>query len=265
MPKSPPSAAKKRRELETSRTDLEEEYKIAGNGIVRDPGKYEGQPIFVAHYWEAEVSDEEFEDEFGRDVAVIFPEEIDRQVFPELGQDVEHGAFVAALWIWETESGLILGRAFTTEAEEKSARDEIEQAVDDDGDPDEDSEEEETPDEDAEPDLDADDENDDKPPTGSLSGTRGATLAKVKAAAKKIGAEVEVIDNTLRESSGGLDFNIVAPSRKMWASNSLHDMNFAIEYPEFERKEALLAGALKEIAEGLVACDVKDCERCSEE
>lgn len=155
---------KELRALRKAREEVAAQYKVSGNGIVRDPGPLEGQPLYVAHYFDAEEADEEFADEFSRDVAVIFPSDDDRVVFPELSWGGTSGVVnVAALWIWETDSGLVLSRAFMSEAEEKSARDEIDQARDDEGeDGGEEGEEDDESDEDPDPD---EDEPEDEPPT----------------------------------------------------------------------------------------------------
>lgn len=127
--KPSPNAARKA--LEAARDELIKQYKISGNGIIRDPGPFESLPIFVAHYYEEEIADEEFVDEYERDVVMITPDELDRQIFPELGNVPGQGIIYHCLWIWEDESGRVHWRGFTTPAEEKSARDEIAQAEDD--------------------------------------------------------------------------------------------------------------------------------------
>lgn len=158
-PKNPHAAA--RRAIEKARTELQEQYKTTANGIIRDPGPFEGQPLFVAYYYETEAADEEFVDDYERDVVIIFPDDDDRAVFLEIA-----AAGATALWIWEDESGRILSRPFAVLVEERSARDEIAQNIDDET---ADGDAEEEPEEDEEEEDEAPDEPPDDPGSGSAS------------------------------------------------------------------------------------------------
>lgn len=111
-PKDPTNALRK------SKADLSARFKVDDRGIVRDPGPFEGQPLFVAHFFEEEIADEEFTDQYGRAVAVVIPDAADGNVFDGL-------VGVGALWIFETDAGFVLSRVFGDDEAERGAREEV--------------------------------------------------------------------------------------------------------------------------------------------
>lgn len=176
--------ATRRRALLKAREDISERFKVSGNGTIRDPGPFEGQPLFIVYYYEEETADDEFEDEFARDVVFIEPDALDRETFPELQG-------IACLWIWEGDSGHVHSARYSTLAEEKSARDELEQRIDDEGGEDVEDDREDEPEGDDDPDADAPDDDDKDPPLGGnpdgvLSGEDPDDAAAIVAAAERV-------------------------------------------------------------------------------
>lgn len=81
-------------------------FVIDGAGVIRSPGKFEGEPRFVAAYWEDVLSG--FEDETGPDNEAIFRlTEEDWTRWPDL-----EGC--AALAVWEDVQGFVYHRTFST-------------------------------------------------------------------------------------------------------------------------------------------------------
>ena len=65
-----------------TRRDIETSYKIDSNGVIRDPGQFEGEMLYVPYYWDAYLNgcaDRDDGDVLGFDVT---PE--DKAQFPEL-------------------------------------------------------------------------------------------------------------------------------------------------------------------------------------
>lgn len=104
--------------LRKAKADLLTRYKVDDKGVIRDPGPFEGQPLFVAHFFEEEIADEEFTDQYGRAVAVVIPDVPDTNVFDGL-------VGVGALWIFETDAGFVLSRVFGDDEAERGAREEV--------------------------------------------------------------------------------------------------------------------------------------------
>ena len=66
-----------------TRQEIERQYKVA-NGVIRSPGQFEGEMIYVPHYWDIFMNG--FAD---RDNGTIIGFDItpeDRNEFPELGK-----------------------------------------------------------------------------------------------------------------------------------------------------------------------------------
>lgn len=76
--------------VKAHREQIEKDYKVE-NGVIRSPGKFEGEPIYVAYFW-LHVMPEDGPDDVQGDnceigVFTVLPEE--REAFPELGDKTE--------------------------------------------------------------------------------------------------------------------------------------------------------------------------------
>ena len=67
-----------------SRADVEKEYEVDGAGIIRSPGKFEAEMLYVPYLWEQVLGGDG--EDMG-DQTYLRIEEEDREEFPEL-QDV---------------------------------------------------------------------------------------------------------------------------------------------------------------------------------
>lgn len=98
-----------------NRAEVEKDYKVE-NGIITSPGKFEGEPIFVLHFWDCvldgmgyavtdssaalidECSGDDMEDDDIASRVDIEPEDIAE--YPELFG-------YKAITLWETQSGFV--------------------------------------------------------------------------------------------------------------------------------------------------------------
>lgn len=69
-----------------TRQEIEQEYKIE-NGIIRSPGKFEGEMLYVPYFWDCFLNGGADNDEDGMLSFIIEP--TDRVMFPELPIDQE--------------------------------------------------------------------------------------------------------------------------------------------------------------------------------
>lgn len=74
--------------------------------IIRDPGKFEGEPTYVRGFWDLRSGDEQIYDGDQLHEVFILTEE-DRSEWPDLDPDA------AALVLWETTDGFVLHREMT--------------------------------------------------------------------------------------------------------------------------------------------------------
>jgi hypothetical protein len=79
------------------RTDIEAEYTIE-NGVIRNPGKFEGEPIYAPYFWDALLNG--FADSDDDGVAVFDIEASDIEQFPEL-------ANVERIALYESDQGFV--------------------------------------------------------------------------------------------------------------------------------------------------------------
>lgn len=71
------------------------------DGIIRSPGKFEGEPTYAPYFYDALLNG--FADTDEGDVATFDVTDDDRALFPEL-KDVQH------VYLWESEQGFIYTR-----------------------------------------------------------------------------------------------------------------------------------------------------------
>lgn len=84
-----------------TRADIMEQYKVE-NGIIRSPGKFEGEPVYVPCFWD--IALEMGSDEMGEnDEDVFYPTDEDRKHWPELGG-------VRVLILWESSDGFVCSK-----------------------------------------------------------------------------------------------------------------------------------------------------------
>lgn len=81
-------------------------FTIDQDGIIRTPGKYEGEPLYVPYFWaQNDSADDQVQDE-GVPVDIFKVTADDRLSFPEL-------ADIAVVTLWEREDGFVCSRQFT--------------------------------------------------------------------------------------------------------------------------------------------------------
>ena len=81
-----------------TRRDIESSYTVDANGIIRSPGKFEGEPVYVPYFWDAYL--EGFADEDDGEVLTFRVTAEDRAEFPELDG-------VTTVRLWETDQGFV--------------------------------------------------------------------------------------------------------------------------------------------------------------
>lgn len=64
-----------------TRQEIESQYKVE-NGIIRSPGKFEGEPVYAPYFWEALLDGMADKDD-GKS-AVFYITQEDKEQFPEL-------------------------------------------------------------------------------------------------------------------------------------------------------------------------------------
>ncbi len=103
-----------------TRAEIMSEYRVV-DGVIRSPGKFEGEPVWAPHAWELALDgagdDEDCDCEAPEDydhcncptVSVLYPLTEDYAEFPEL-------ADVAVIRIWERDDGFVCTETFETRA-----------------------------------------------------------------------------------------------------------------------------------------------------
>jgi hypothetical protein len=94
----------------TTKAELEREY-VTVNGIIKSPGKFEGEPIWAPYFYEAATT-------CGADVDLgpkwaLKVEVFDRREFPGMLDDVY------AVSLWETDNGFVYSNQLTREEYER--------------------------------------------------------------------------------------------------------------------------------------------------
>jgi hypothetical protein len=90
----------------TRRTEIEQTYKVGADGRITSPGKFEGEPLYVVHFWDFYLDgcdDVHMID--GTYVSRFEVSDEERAEFPELA---------GAVWVdlWESEQGFVYSRTY---------------------------------------------------------------------------------------------------------------------------------------------------------
>lgn len=84
------------------------------DSIIRDPGKFEGEPMWAPHFWElilsGAVDDTTFDGPGDCDVSWLILEPTDLVDFPELAE-------VYGISMWESEQGFVFSDTYATKEE----------------------------------------------------------------------------------------------------------------------------------------------------
>jgi hypothetical protein len=91
-----------------TRQDIIEAYRPSSDGLIRTPGKFEHEMLYVPYFWDAALNGESSTDTGSVFFTII--DDLDRAQFPELGT-----AYGIALE--ESEQGFIYSRLFDTRQE----------------------------------------------------------------------------------------------------------------------------------------------------
>jgi len=84
------------------RAQIETEYQVT-DGIIRSPGKFEGEPVYAPEFWERALdgsADDEFSDR-GVQMSLFTVRASDRAEFPSIERDTY------SIAIWEDEYGFV--------------------------------------------------------------------------------------------------------------------------------------------------------------
>lgn len=95
-----------------TRAEIESEFDIQ-DGIIKDPGKFEGEPVYAPYFYVLGMDSGADEDVYGADDtihSVFFITDEDREQFPELKEEE-----IEALHVWEGETGFFNTEAVTRE------------------------------------------------------------------------------------------------------------------------------------------------------
>lgn len=85
-----------------TRAEIEKMYKVE-NGIIKSPGKFEQEPVYVPYYWDLVLDggpDEQVDDEDGTVHAIFEIDMTDVEMWPELG-------ITRKLDLWEDSQGFV--------------------------------------------------------------------------------------------------------------------------------------------------------------
>jgi hypothetical protein len=91
-----------------TRQDIAEQYRPDSDGLIRTPGKFEHEMLYVPYFWDAALNGDSSTDTGSVFFTII--DDLDRAQFPELGT-----AYGIALE--ESEQGFIYSRLFATREE----------------------------------------------------------------------------------------------------------------------------------------------------
>lgn len=78
-------------------------YETNSNGTIVEPGKFEGEPLYVPYFWNAALegfSDEDYVDEFGTLISTFRIADEERRRFPALDK-------ASSLQLWEDSQGFV--------------------------------------------------------------------------------------------------------------------------------------------------------------
>jgi hypothetical protein len=81
------------------RDDVLRNYRVDGEGIIRSPGKFEAESVYVPYFWNKYLNGFADEDEGG--VLGFKVTSGDRAEFPELGPDD------TTVYLWERDDGFV--------------------------------------------------------------------------------------------------------------------------------------------------------------
>ena len=110
-------------EARNARDQILADYDVNKHGIIKSPGKFESEMLYVPYFWDGIMDgggDEQVLDGETPVDFVMFSDE-DLELFPEIGD-----AFGIALW--ESDQGFVNSRHFDTEEEYNEALEELQQA-----------------------------------------------------------------------------------------------------------------------------------------
>ncbi len=86
----------------------ESEWTVDRHGVIRDPGKYEAEPLYVAYFHELVLdgaSGDTIYDEYDTPIDTFDIDDDDRAAFPELGGAVH-------IAVWENDQGFVSHKLF---------------------------------------------------------------------------------------------------------------------------------------------------------
>lgn len=95
-----------------TRAEIESEFDVR-DGVIKDPGKFEGEPVYAPYFYVLGMDSGADEDVYGADDtihSVFFITDEDREQFPELKEEE-----IEALHVWEGETGFFNTEAVTRE------------------------------------------------------------------------------------------------------------------------------------------------------
>ncbi len=108
-----------------TREDILKDYAIDANKIIRSPGKFEGEPIYVPYFWDCAL-----QGMFAEDVNGVFfmpLDESDHVMFPELYLNTWDGVNdptnkpVYGIALEESEQGFVYSKVYDTQEEYNAA------------------------------------------------------------------------------------------------------------------------------------------------
>lgn len=83
-----------------TRAEIAKEYNVE-NGKITSPGKFEGEPVYVPHFWDCVLDGEGYDDADGDDAIRVNIEPEEFEEFPEL-------LGYKSVTLWETDNGFVL-------------------------------------------------------------------------------------------------------------------------------------------------------------
>ncbi len=95
-----------------TRAEILQAYIVSDSGVIKSPGKFEAEMLYVPYFWEQGLDGCSSEDISGVYFFEVGPE--DRILFPEIGDSY-------GLALEETDTGFVVGTAFGTEKDYRAA------------------------------------------------------------------------------------------------------------------------------------------------
>ena len=87
-----------------TRSEVAAQYNVNSKGIIRSPGKFEGELLYVPHFWEVVLEGgaaDEFQPEDGGPLlSMVLVTDEDRHQFPELEEQRK-------VWLGESDQGFV--------------------------------------------------------------------------------------------------------------------------------------------------------------